>query len=161
MHRAGSEASSRKSSTLLVAYLAMQRAALKVCQIRTSRLAHVRAARECTFIAHSQAWAYVAYRGKSLRRNHGMFGSGRIAWDSEPRSLSLTYLPEGCQTMSEAARPHLPDAPHGTLAGYRMGCRCQCCQAANHAHSASVEAVMNSNNQTAATYQQARTPRQR
>jgi hypothetical protein len=37
--------------------------------------------------------------------------------------------------MSEPGRFQISDAPHGTLAGYRMGCRCQWCLAANQAHS--------------------------
>lgn len=37
--------------------------------------------------------------------------------------------------MAELSRRTILNAPHGTLAGYRMGCRCLWCQAACQAHS--------------------------
>ncbi len=36
--------------------------------------------------------------------------------------------------MAELGRRSILNAPHGTLAGYRMGCRCLWCQAACQAH---------------------------
>ena len=42
--------------------------------------------------------------------------------------------PSAVRDGSQMVTPRVvPDAPHGTLRGWKMGCRCTCCHAANNA----------------------------
>jgi len=69
---------------------------IHVCHDRTSRLigrTYVRRVR--TLLPHIHKLGHTSPIGPISAANGAMFECSRIAWDSEPRNLSLAYLPEG------------------------------------------------------------------
>jgi len=50
---------------------------------------------------------------------------------------TMVDAPSAVRDGSQMVTPRVVQAaPHGTLRGWKMGCRCTCCHAANNAHCA-------------------------